>query len=269
MKIIVFIDQVISTQVKLQGVDFFDPLRIEDNEDDLVINPTSKNAIEGALKLKDNSEDTTVTAVCVRGLRPIKALRGAIGMGCTDAIAIADDSFYTKDPLLLSKIYVAALEKIGDFDLIFIGAEEQSNSSYAVGAMLAEKLGLPSVLYAEEMEITENGFKVGHVLEGGRKVVEIPKKALISVSDSQYFIPRYTNITGIMKSRKAIIPTWTATDLGLNANVVGQEAASLQEVSLSNIVLEKESYIIKEGEPEEQVDNLLAKLKEDEVKIGV
>jgi electron transfer flavoprotein beta subunit len=278
MKIVVFINQVVSTQVKLQGVDFFDRSRVlEEFEDDLVINPTSKNAIEGALKLKDafnekkaeEEEGAKVTAVCIRGIKPIKALREAIAMGCTDAVELTDETFYTEDPLLLAKIYVAALEKIVDFDLVFIGAEEQSTSSYAVGAMLAEKLGLPSVMYAEEMEVLDNGFKVGHVLEGGRKIVEIPPKALISVSDSQYFTPRYTTMKGILTAKRAVIPSWTANDLGLNANVVGIEAASLQEVSLSNIVIEKESYIIQEGEPEEKVNNLLAKLKEDEVKLGV
>ncbi|MCE7740857.1 MAG: electron transfer flavoprotein subunit beta/FixA family protein [Candidatus Heimdallarchaeota archaeon] len=274
MKIIVFIDQIVSTQVKLQGVDFFDPSKVDDV--DLVINPTSKNAIEGALKLKntfdaekeEEEEGAKVTAVCVRGLKPIKALREAIAMGCTDAIEIADDTLYTEDPLLLAKIYVGALEKIGDFDLVFLSAEEQSSSSYAVGAMLAEKLGLPSVLYAEEIENIDGGFRVGHVLEGGRKIVEVPQKALISTSDSQYFTPRYTSMKGILNAKRAVIPTWTATDLGLSANVVGKEAASLQQVSLTNIVIEKESYIITEGEPEEMVDNLLSKLKEDEVKLG-
>ncbi|OLS31830.1 MAG: hypothetical protein HeimAB125_14980, partial [Candidatus Heimdallarchaeota archaeon AB_125] len=44
MKIIVFIEQIVSTQVKLQGVDYFDSSRV--SEDDLVINPSSKNALE-------------------------------------------------------------------------------------------------------------------------------------------------------------------------------------------------------------------------------
>ena len=67
MKIIVFIDQIVNTQVKLQGVDYFDSSKV--NEDDLVINPNSKNAIEGALKLQD-SIGAEVTAVCVKGLKP-------------------------------------------------------------------------------------------------------------------------------------------------------------------------------------------------------
>ena len=134
--------------------------------------------------------------------------------------------------------------------------------------MLAEKLRLASVMYAEEMEVSDYGFKVGHVLEGGRKIVEVPKKALISCSDSQYFTPRYTSMRGILAAKKAEIPIWNASDLGLSANVVGKEAASLQNISITNIVMDKDSYIIKEGEPEEMVDNLLAKMKEDDVKLG-
>ena len=96
----------------------------------------------------------------------------------------------------------------------------------------------------------------------------MPKKGVISCIDSQYFTPRYTSMKGILTEKRAVIPVWTAAELGLSSNIVGKEAASLIEVSFSNIVLDKESYMITEGEPEEKVENLLAKLKEDEVKLG-
>ena len=265
MKIVVFIQQIVNTQVKLQGVDYFDSSRV--SEDDLIINPYGKNAIEGALKLKDQLQ-AEVTVVCVRGLKPIKALREAIAMGCDNAIEVNDDIFYTNDPLLLTKIYVKVLEKIGDYDLVFLGVEEQSTSSYAIGAMLSEKLNVPSVLYAEELEVVGSDFQVGHVLEGGRKIVKMPQKGVISCSDSQFFTPRYTSMRGILTAKRAEVPTWTAADLDINESIVGKEAASLLEITLENIVIEKESYIIKEGEPEEMVDNLLAKMKEDDVKLG-
>jgi electron transfer flavoprotein beta subunit len=266
MKIIVFIRQIVNPQVKLQGVDYFDSSRV--NEDDLIINPNGKNAIEGALKLKKEL-DAEVTVICTKGLKPNKALREAIAMGSDNAIEVADDTFYTDDPLILAKLYVNILEKIGEFDLVLLGVEEQSTGSYATAAMLAENLNLPSVLYAEEIEIQGDKLRIGHVLEGGRKVVEMPKKGIISCSDSQFFIPRYTTMKGILNAKRAEIPTWTAADISVSANVVGEEAASLKQISLSNIVIEKESFIIKDGEPEEQVDKLLAKLKEDGVKLGV
>ncbi len=265
MKIIVFIEQIVNPQVKLQGVDYFDTSRV--SEDDLIINPSDKNAIEGALKLKD-SLGAEVTVVCVRGLKPMKALREAIAMGCDNAIEVIDDVFYTDDPLLETKIYVKILEKIGDYDLILLGVENRVTSSYAIGAMLSEKLNIPSVLYAEVIETVGEVFQVGHVLEGGRKIVEMPQKGLISCSDSQFFIPRYTSMRGILTAKRAEIPTWNAADLDVNASIVGKEAASLIEISLENIIIDKETYIIKDGEPEEMVENLFAKLKEDDIKLG-
>ena len=265
MKIVVFIRQIVNPQVKLQGVDYFDSSRV--SEDDLIINPYGKNAIEGALKLKEIL-GAEVTAICSKGLKPNKALREAIAMGCDNAIEVADDTFHTEDPLILAKIYANILEKIGEFDLVLLGVEEQSTSSYATAAMLAENLNLPGVLYAEEIEIQGDKLRIGHVLEGGRKVVEMPKKGIISCSDSQFFIPRYTTMKGILNAKRAEIPIWNAADIGVSESVVGEEAASLKQISLSNIIIEKDSFIIKDGEPEEQVDKLLAKMKEDGVKLG-
>ena len=265
MKIIVFIDQIVNTQVKLQGVDYFDSSKV--NEDDLVINPNSKNAIEGALKLQD-SIGAEVTAVCVKGLKPNKAVKEAIAMGCKAGIEFIDDQLYSEDPYIVAKVYAKILEKINDYDLVFLGVEEQSAGSFAEAAMLSEILNLPSVLYAEEMEVLDNSIKVGHVLEGGRKIVEMPKKGIISCSDSQHFIPRYTSMKGILNAKRAIIPVWSSADIDIEGNEIAKESSSLKAISLSNIVIEKDTFIIKEGDPEEMVDELLTKLKADEVKLG-
>jgi electron transfer flavoprotein beta subunit len=259
MKIIVFIRQIVNPQVKLQGVDYFDTSRI--SEDDLIINPFDKNALEGALKLKD-SESAEVTAICVGGIKPSKAVREAIAMGCNDALEVVDDNYYLEDPMILAKIYAKIVEKTGDVDLIFTGCEEQSSSSYAVPAMLAELLDIP-------IEKTDNGFRISHVLEGGRKIVEMPMRGLISCTDSQYFVPRYTSMRGILTSKRAQIPQWSNEDLKLDEAAVSENAASLTVSSFSNIVIEKDSYILKEEEPEEMVDKLLVKLKEDNIKLGV
>ncbi|MHA1397858.1 MAG: electron transfer flavoprotein subunit beta/FixA family protein [Candidatus Heimdallarchaeaceae archaeon] len=265
MKIVVFLEQIVNTQVKLYGVDYFDSSKA--SEDDLVINPTSKNAIEGALKLK-KALGAEVTAVCMQGLKPIKAIREAIAMGCDSGIEVANDGLYNDDPLVIAKVYTKVLEKIGDYDLVLLGVEEQPTGAYAVSAMLAELLNLPSVLYAEEIETLDNSLKITHIIEGGKKIVEMPMKGVISCTDSQYFVPRYTSMRGILTAKRAVIPKWELSDIGLTTEDISKDAALIKEVSMSNIVIEKETYIIKEGEPEEMVEELLSKLKEDEVKLG-
>jgi len=68
---------------------------------------------------------------------------------------------------------------------------------------------------------------------------------------------------GILTAKRAVIPKWELNDIGLNSGEISKDAALIKEVSLSNIVIEKETYIIKEGEPEEMVEELLSKLTED------
>ena len=265
MKVIVFIRQIVNPQIQLEGVDYFDMTKVTD--DDLVINPFDKNALEGALKIKDKL-GATVTAVCVRGKNPVKALREAIAMGCDDAIAVDNAKIDTEDPYILSKVYAKVLEKMGEYDLVLTGAEENGYISYADAVMLAEITNLPAVFYAEELDLKENSIVVSHTLEGGKQIVEMPMKGLLSCVDSQYFTPRYTSMRGILKAKRAQIPTWSLADLGLTEEEVGEAAAKLQKVSLENIVIEKESYILKDEEPEEMVDKLLKKLKEDGIKLG-
>ncbi|MHA1303487.1 MAG: electron transfer flavoprotein subunit beta/FixA family protein [Candidatus Heimdallarchaeaceae archaeon] len=265
MNVVVFIRQILDPQVKLEGVDYFDESKI--NPDDLIINPLDKNAIEGALKLKD-SEGAKVTAVCVVGVKPEKALREAIAMGCNTGIKVSNEQIYTEDPLILAKVYAKVLEKIGEYDLVFLGGQVLPTSSFAVAPMLAEMLQIPSVIYAEHMEKNEEGFLVSRVLEGGKEILQIPGHALISCSDSEFFTPRYTSMRGIMMSKRAQIPTWTLDDLNLPAEEITKENSTLVHVSLENIIIEKESFILRDGEPEEMVDQLLEKLKEDGVKLG-
>ncbi|MHA1866356.1 MAG: electron transfer flavoprotein subunit beta/FixA family protein [Candidatus Heimdallarchaeaceae archaeon] len=266
MNIVVFIRQILDPQVNLEGIDYFDESKI--NVDDLIINPIDKNAIEGALKFKD-SDGATVTAVCVGDMKPEKAVREAIAMGCNSGIVVNSKEIFSHDPVTMAKVYQKILEKIGEYDLVMIGGQVMPTSSYAEAPMLAELLDIPSVLYVEKLEKKDNAFIVSRVLEGGKEIVQVPLgQSLFSISDSEYFIPRYTSMRGIMMSKRAQIPTWTLEDLGLSASDIGKDSSDLEVVSLENIVIEKESFIISEGEPEEMVDKLLEKMKEDGIKLG-
>ncbi|MHA1223193.1 MAG: electron transfer flavoprotein subunit beta, partial [Candidatus Heimdallarchaeaceae archaeon] len=66
-----------------------------------------------------------------------------IAMGCDSGIEVANDGLYNDDPLVIAKVYTKVLEKIGDYDLVLLGVEEQPTGAYAVSAMLAELLNLP------------------------------------------------------------------------------------------------------------------------------
>ena len=135
--------------------------------------------------------------------------------------------------------------------------------------ILAEMQDLPSVLYVEKIEEKDNQYEISRILEGGREILHIPKKALVSCTDSDFFIPRYTSMRGIMMSKRAQIPTWEISDLGLKSENLGKKNSEIKRISMENKKQEKDSFIVKEDEPEAMVEKILEQMKNDGVKLGV
>ena len=116
MKIIVCIKQVPdTTEVKL------DPKtgRLIRDGVPSIINPDDKNALEEALRIKDENPDTTVTVVSMGPPQADVAMREALAMGADEAILISGREFGGSDTWATSYIIATAIKKIPDYDIIF------------------------------------------------------------------------------------------------------------------------------------------------------
>ena len=120
MKIIVCIKQVPdTTEVKL------DPKtgRLIRDGVPSIINPDDKNALEEALRIKDENPDTTVTVVSMGPPQADVAMREALAMGADEAILISGREFGGSDTWATSYIIATAIKKIPDYDIIFCGRQ--------------------------------------------------------------------------------------------------------------------------------------------------
>ena len=120
MKIIVCIKQVPdTTEVKL------DPKtgRLIRDGVPSIINPDDKNALEEALRIKDENPDTTVTVVPMGPPQADVAMREALAMGADEAILISGREFGGSDTWATSYIIATAIKKIPDYDIIFCGRQ--------------------------------------------------------------------------------------------------------------------------------------------------
>ena len=109
MKIIVCIKQVPdTTEVKL------DPKtgRLIRDGVPSIINPDDKNALEEALRIKDENPDTTVTVVSMGPPQADVAMREALAMGADEAILISGREFGGSDTWATSYIIATAIKKI-------------------------------------------------------------------------------------------------------------------------------------------------------------
>ncbi len=227
-----------------------------------IINPFDENAIEAALQLKEK-HGGKVMVITMGPPQAEKALREAVAMGADEAILISDRAFAGSDTLATSYTLAQAIRRIGDYDLILCGKQAFDGDTAQVGPGLAEQLGIPQVTYAIEAEIEDKGLRVKRLLEDRFEVVETRLPALITCV-KQMNEPRHAGLKGVMKARKAEIPTWTAEDIQADTARCGLDGSPTNVVRIFTPERGREGERL-EGECSEVVHTLIQRLREAKV----
>ena len=163
-----------------------------------IINPDDKNAVEAALKLKDN----TGCKVIVVSMGPPPAqgmLRELLAMGADEAVLVSAREFGGSDTFATSQILAAAIKKIGleDDDIVFCGRQAIDGDTAQVGSQIAEKLGIPQISYAADIKKEGNTVTVKRMLEDGYMTIQTKTPCLLTCI-KELNAPRYMSLGGIM-----------------------------------------------------------------------
>ncbi|MBS3774634.1 MAG: electron transfer flavoprotein subunit beta/FixA family protein [Bacteroidales bacterium] len=198
MKILVCISNVPDTTTKVRFTD--DNKQFDATGVQWVINPWDELALTRALQLKEDSnnaiEKVTVAHVGEKGSEA--TIRKALAIGADDAIRVNADP---RDAFFVSA-QLAEVVKQNDFDIIFAGIESSDYNGAAVGGMLAEQVGLPSVSAISSFEIEDDQVKITRDIDGGKEEVtsELPMVAIVQKGIA--LEPRIASMRGIMMARK-------------------------------------------------------------------
>lgn len=176
-----------------------------------IINPWDELALTRAMELKEDGSNP-VSGVTVATVGPAKAeptLRKALAIGADDAIRVDSEP---KDAFEASQ-QLAEVVRSGSYDLIMCGIESSDYNGSAVGGMLAEILGMPSV-----SAISSIGFKDGDVviireIDGGKEEVSVPMPFVGMVQKGIAKEPRIAAMRGIMMARKKPLKVLPAAEV--------------------------------------------------------
>ncbi|MEG2246723.1 MAG: acryloyl-CoA reductase electron transfer subunit gamma [Peptostreptococcaceae bacterium] len=165
-----------------------------------IINPDDMSAIEQALIIKDET-GCQVTAVTMGPPQAETMLRELLAMGADDAVLISSREFGGSDTFATSQIIAASITHLGidKDDIIFCGRQAIDGDTAQVGPQLAEKLNIPQVTYAAEINKKENVVAVKRMLEDGYMMLEVETPCLITCVKESNKPPRYMTINGIME----------------------------------------------------------------------
>ena len=236
-------------------------------ESPLIINPWDEYAVEEALMLRDE-HGGKVTVLTVGPEEALEALKHAIAMGCDEAIRVWDDGCAGSDTLATSYVLAKTVEKMGDVDLILFGKSAIDAETWQVGAAVAQRLGVPSLMYVIKIAVLDpEGKTIGveRLLEEGRQVVSAPLPAVVGTTKG-INEPRYTSFIGIRKAAKMEYPLWSLDDVGAEAGKVGPAGSGVRwpEVSAPP-AREGEAEIIEAESVEEAASILVDKLMAEKV----
>lgn len=183
-----------------------------------IINPDDKNALEEALRIKDET-GATVTVVTMGPPQAEAVLREALAMGADEAVLLTDRVFGGADTWATSLTLAKALEKIG-YDLIFAGRQAIDGDTAQVGPEIAEHLNIPQVTYVEKVVVEGRELKVRRTLEDGYEVLKVKTPCLLTAI-KELNHPRYMNISNIFTCYSKEITRIAADDLGIDKDHIG------------------------------------------------
>ena len=193
---------------------------------DGLLSEIDEYAVEEALKLAEAGEGE-VTVVTVGPERAIDAVKKALQMGAHKAVHVRDEAIHGSDAAATSLILAEAIKKAsGDAnpDLVIMGMSSTDGVMGVVPVMVAERLGLPAVTYASELTLDGDSVAIRRDGDAASETITSALPALVSVTD-QINEPRYPSFKGIMAAKKKPVDTWTLADLGIDAGLVGLDAA--------------------------------------------
>ncbi|MGB4782530.1 electron transfer flavoprotein subunit beta/FixA family protein [Candidatus Methylomirabilis sp.] len=262
MNIVVCIKQIIDPETPMSQfrIDPRTKRQVQGNNP-LVISPYDANALEVAIKLKEQ-QGAKVTVISVGGATTIAALKGALSMGADEAILVNDPLLAGSDQQGIAYALAKTIQRAGAYDLILTGCESGDWADRAVPGFLVEELGIGYVGYVTRIEVRDEQVVVRRVVEDGYELIEAKTPFLAAISSDETNTARYAKLRDIMAAAKKMIPVWKAADLGLDLERIGADAARVAITDVYIPVKESRCEMIEGNTPEEKAANLAAKLRE-------
>ena len=200
-----------------------------------IFNPEDLNALEQALRLKEQHPGSTVGLLTMGPPRAGEIIRQGLYRGADTGWLLTDRLFAGADTLATSYALATAIEKIGDVDIVIGGRQAIDGDTAQVGPQVAQKLGLNQVTYAEEILKIENGkATIRRMIDGGVEVVEAPLPVVITVNGSAAPC-RPQNAKLVMKYKRATCPMERPAEVPYAELYEGRPYLTLNQWSVADV----------------------------------
>jgi len=213
-----------------------------------------KSTVEAAVRLKGDT-DAVVEVLCFGPVAARSGVKDLLAIGA-DQATIVNDPFDGKvDAAVAVIVLEAALRKLAPFDLVLCGFASDDGYSYQTGPRLAERLKLPLVSYACQLDLDSGTLLAQRDVEDSLESVSTPLPAIVSLAE-EAFVPRSVTLLQAMKAQKKPTVSLDLDDLGLNAGTL-QAAQTCEALGETGVIVERQQKIIKGDDLSALADQLI------------
>jgi electron transfer flavoprotein beta subunit len=210
MKILVAVKRVVDYNIKVRIKPDGSDVDIDGVK--MSVNPFDENAIEEALRLKEQGKASEVVAVSLGTAANQDVLRHALAMGVDRAILV--ESAADLQPLGVAKLLKAVMEREQP-DLIILGKQAIDDDAGQAGQMLAALLNYPQGTFISAIDIESGEAVVTREVDGGTEKLALALPAVVT-ADLRLNEPRFVKLPNLMMARKKPIETLNAAELASN-----------------------------------------------------
>ena len=231
-----------------------------DRSSKLILDESDSYGVEMALQLTEAAGGGTVSLVSMAPDGIVSGLQTALAMGPDSAVLVSDEALAGSDALSTAKVLAAAIART-EPDLVLAATESSDGYTGTVPEQIAGVMGLPSVTFAKEIEVSDGSVSVKRQTESGYDSVTCPLPCVVSVT-AGVVEPRYPSFKGIMAAKSKPVDQVTLADLGIEPGEVGWAGAGQEIIEISEAeAREAGEKIVDEGDARERIIAFLEELK--------
>jgi electron transfer flavoprotein beta subunit len=219
------------------------------------ISDIDKNALEEAIKIKDKhgGKITTITSGPLNAKEKIKEL---LAMGADEAVIIPppeDHDYYIR-----SKILSAAIQKIGDYDIILCGEASIDLFSGQIAPRIAGELQIPQITYVQNLTVEKDKLIAERNLGDTAITIESPFPVIISVT-KEINEPRLPSLMQILASAYKPIHEWKTDDI-----LETSPKPMIINIDIKGVSMERKN-VLYQDDLDESIKNLVNELAKEGV----
>jgi len=217
------------------------------------ISDYDKNAIEAAVQTAAALGGKAVSLTF--GTPAAKqSLKDALSRGPEEGFWINAAEAAQADGAVTAKALAAAIEKIGDYSVIFCAEGASDTYARQTAPRIGAALNLPVVTSVVKLTFNGNSMTAVRKLEDSQETVQVELPAVIAVLPEANE-PAIPGLKAVMAAGKKPVSEYSAADLGIDFSPRSKVTA------VKGYVMNRKNILFTEGSVEDQVKELAAALR--------